>query len=157
MIDHMPRPRLPYLQRETDRHGNVRWYVRTSRQSPRVRIESPYGSPGFMEEYRAALDGQKIIREKGKLRHGIRAAGQVRLAHKHPERRLHDGGRPRENGPLAGTKNERLFPHSKSSEGIWGKNQTKTMMEFRHASPVSPTKKPGNKGFFALFLPHYPH
>ncbi len=64
MIDHMPRPRLPYLQRETDRHGNVRWYIRTSRQSPRVRIESPYGSPGFMEEYRAALDGQKIIREK---------------------------------------------------------------------------------------------
>lgn len=66
----MPRPRLPYLHHEPDRHGNTRWYVRTSRKSPRIRIEAPFGSPGFMAEYRAALDGKRLPRERGRLIHG---------------------------------------------------------------------------------------
>jgi len=55
----MPRPRPPYLQHEIDRHGNSRWYVRI-RPHPRIRIRSPYGSPEFMAEYRAAIAGVEV-------------------------------------------------------------------------------------------------
>lgn len=56
MIGPMPR-RLPYLHREVTRHGRVIWYVRLDR-GPRVRIRGDYGSPDFMEAYRAALAGE---------------------------------------------------------------------------------------------------
>jgi len=52
----VPRPRPPYIQREIDRHGNTRWYVRI-RPNPRIRLIAPYGSPEFMAEYRAAIAG----------------------------------------------------------------------------------------------------
>ncbi len=70
MIDAMPRPRLPYLQRETTRHGLTVWYVRTSRKAPRIRIDGAFGSPDFMEEYLAAIAGKRLKREAGRLRHG---------------------------------------------------------------------------------------
>lgn len=66
----MPRPRLPYLQYEPDRHGNVRWYVRTSRKAPRIKIEGAYGSKQFMEEYHAAIAGKRLVRQRGKIVHG---------------------------------------------------------------------------------------
>jgi len=50
----MPKRRPPYLQREIDRHGNTRWYVRI-RPNPRIRLHGSYGSPEFMAEYRAAI------------------------------------------------------------------------------------------------------
>ena len=54
----MPRPRPPYLQREVDRHGNIKWYVRI-RPNPRIRIHGEYGSPEFMEAYHTAVNGEK--------------------------------------------------------------------------------------------------
>lgn len=66
----MPRPRLPYLQREPNAFGTVRWYVRTARKAPRIRIEAAFGTPAFMEEYHAAIAGKALVRAGGKLRHG---------------------------------------------------------------------------------------
>jgi integrase len=56
MVTDMPKPRPPYLQRLTNRHGNPVWYVH-KRPAPRVLIRAEYGSPGFEAEYNAALVG----------------------------------------------------------------------------------------------------
>lgn len=55
----MPRPRLPYLQRETSRHGRVMWFVRRG-AGPRTRIQGEYGSPEFMRAYQAAVTGEAL-------------------------------------------------------------------------------------------------
>ena len=70
MIEAMPKPRLPYLQRERSRHGKMIWYVRISRKNPRVRLFADYGSPAFMEEYKAALEGRKISKGAHVVRAG---------------------------------------------------------------------------------------
>lgn len=54
MMEAMPRPRLPHLQRERTRHGRWVWYVRV-RRGARVRLKGEYGSPDFMAEYHAAI------------------------------------------------------------------------------------------------------
>jgi integrase len=59
----MPRPRPPYLLRETKR-GKTVWYVRRSKTSPRYRIRSEFGSEAFREEYEAALRGERTGRGK---------------------------------------------------------------------------------------------
>jgi integrase len=53
----MPRPRPPYLWRETTRHGRVVWYVRVWR-GPRIRLKAAYGSPEFWAAYDAAIAGK---------------------------------------------------------------------------------------------------
>ena len=53
----MPRPRPPHLHRETNRHGNVVWYVRVGK-GPRIRIKGIYGTPEFEAAYRAAINGE---------------------------------------------------------------------------------------------------
>jgi hypothetical protein len=45
---------LPYLSRETDRHGNDRIYVR--RNGKRFRLREPEGTPAFAKEYAEAVD-----------------------------------------------------------------------------------------------------
>lgn len=55
MMDAMPRPRLPYLSRETTRHGRPVWYVRLNGKRTRLRAE--YGTAEFDIEYHAALAG----------------------------------------------------------------------------------------------------
>lgn len=55
----MPRPRPPYLNRETTRHGRVVWYVRIG-AGPRIRIHAAFGTPEFMAEYRAAVAGEPL-------------------------------------------------------------------------------------------------
>ena len=52
----MPRQNPPHLSRDTDRHGNVRWYVRMPGK-PKVRIREDYGTPAFWSTYRDALAG----------------------------------------------------------------------------------------------------
>ncbi|RUX60124.1 tyrosine-type recombinase/integrase [Mesorhizobium sp. M7A.F.Ca.CA.002.12.1.1] len=52
----MPKPRLPYLRHEKNRHGNWCWYFRKD-NGPRIRITEPYGSPAFKAAYEAALSG----------------------------------------------------------------------------------------------------
>ena len=53
----MSRPRPPYLQRETTRHGKTVWYVRVG-NGPRVRIKAAFGTPEFHAEYDAAKSGR---------------------------------------------------------------------------------------------------
>jgi integrase len=55
----MPRPRPPYLQRHTNRHGKAVWYVWV-RPNPRVRIRGEYGTPEFTAAYEAALQGKAV-------------------------------------------------------------------------------------------------
>lgn len=55
----MPRPRLPFLHRETTRHGKVIWYVRQGHGS-RTRLKSEYGTRKFAAEYQAAMSGDTI-------------------------------------------------------------------------------------------------
>ena len=56
MMDGMPRPRPPHLQREVTRHGKPTWYVRIGK-GPRVRIRADFGTPEFDTEYQAAITG----------------------------------------------------------------------------------------------------
>jgi len=66
LTDTMPRPRPPYLLRETTRHGVVVWYFRRG-DGPRIRIRGEYGSPEFMAAYQAAVAGQGACApEKGR-------------------------------------------------------------------------------------------
>lgn len=53
----MPRPRPPYLHKETTRHGRTVWYVRI--EGRRTRLRAAYGSPEFAAEYQAAIEGRK--------------------------------------------------------------------------------------------------
>ncbi|GAB1717557.1 MAG: phage integrase [Nitrobacter sp.] len=53
----MPRPNPPRLTKDTDRHGNIRWYVRTL-EGPKVRLREEYGTPAFWQAYRDALAGK---------------------------------------------------------------------------------------------------
>jgi integrase len=56
----MPRPRPPYLQRHTSRHGKPLWYVRIPDDVGRrryIRIKGEYGTPQFVAAYKAAVAG----------------------------------------------------------------------------------------------------
>lgn len=54
----MPRPRKPFIQRETNRHGKTVWYFRRGREK-RIRLPGVFGSPEFTDAYEAALVGRK--------------------------------------------------------------------------------------------------
>lgn len=53
----MPRPRKPYVQRETTRHGKTVWYFRKG-DGPRRRLRGDYESPEWLSDYEAALQGE---------------------------------------------------------------------------------------------------
>lgn len=53
----MPRPRKPYVQKETTRHGKTVWYFRRG-DGPRVRLRGDYESPEWLEDYAAAYQGK---------------------------------------------------------------------------------------------------
>jgi hypothetical protein len=55
----MPRPRPPYLVRQTTRHAKTVWYVRIG-AGPRVRIHAAFGSPEFAAEYQAAVQSLRL-------------------------------------------------------------------------------------------------
>lgn len=59
MIRDVPRPRPPYLQRRTTRHGKTAWYVRVGR-GPLIRIRGEYGSAAFWAQYNAAVTGEHV-------------------------------------------------------------------------------------------------
>lgn len=63
MLD-MPRPRLPHLRAERNRHGNVCFYVRVG-DGKRTRIRAAYGTPKFDEEYHAAIAGKPLTARRG--------------------------------------------------------------------------------------------
>lgn len=61
-----------YLFRDTDRHGNLRIYVRI--KGRKVRIRAPVGSEEFNEAYRAAIaavGNREVIRPASKLSGGV--------------------------------------------------------------------------------------
>jgi hypothetical protein len=62
----MPRPRPPFLQKQTSRHGRVVWYVRRG-SGPRIRINGAYGSTEFLTEYHAAVASLAIAAPKGNI------------------------------------------------------------------------------------------
>jgi hypothetical protein len=62
----MPRPRLPFLQKQVTRHGKVVWYVRRG-AGPRIRIKSAHGSTEFFAEYQAAVAALAVASSKGKV------------------------------------------------------------------------------------------
>jgi integrase len=51
---------LRYTYEDTDRHGNVRIYVR-KRGMTKARLRSKPGTPEFLEEYRSALAGNLLV------------------------------------------------------------------------------------------------
>lgn len=55
----MPRPRPPFLQRETTRHGKVVWYFRRG-DGPRIRMPGAYGSDEFRAAYEAAYADRPV-------------------------------------------------------------------------------------------------
>ena len=74
----MPRPRPPYLQRHTTRHGKAVWYVWV-RPNPRIRIRGEYGTPEFTAAYQAALQGKAVeAPDAGSARwYAVMAAGAL--------------------------------------------------------------------------------
>ena len=65
----MPRRRPIHLHKETTRHGETVFYFRRDKSSKRIRIRGEYGSTEFLDQYRAALNGEAIP-EKGKPTNG---------------------------------------------------------------------------------------
>ena len=60
----MPKTRLPYLNHERTRHGRMIWVVRVGK-GPRTRLRDPYGSPGFMAAYHAAVSSPAVVKARG--------------------------------------------------------------------------------------------
>lgn len=55
----MPRPRRPYVQKETTRHGKTVWYFRRGKEA-RIRLPGTFGSKEFNAAYDAAMAGTPI-------------------------------------------------------------------------------------------------
>jgi integrase len=63
VIDAMPRPRPPHLQRQITQHGKAVWYVRIGK-GPRIRIRAQFGTPEFDAEYQAAITALSAQKKK---------------------------------------------------------------------------------------------
>jgi integrase len=63
VIDAMPRPRPPHLQRQITQHRKAVWYVRIGK-GPRVRIRARFGTPEFDTEYQAAITALSAQKKK---------------------------------------------------------------------------------------------
>jgi len=70
---------LPYLMCDVDRHGNARAYVR-KRGQPKVRLPLPFGSPEFLDAYKAAVAGENLpaLKPKGAPAIASRATDTLR-------------------------------------------------------------------------------
>lgn len=55
----MPKPRPPYVVKDTSRHGKTRWYYRRPGR-PRIRLPDEYDSPEFKAAYDAAVRGKPM-------------------------------------------------------------------------------------------------
>lgn len=55
----MPRPRKPYVQKETSRHGKTVWYFRRGKEK-RIRLPGVFGSKEFNAAYDAAISGAPV-------------------------------------------------------------------------------------------------
>lgn len=69
-MEAMPRPRPPFLHKDTSRHGKVRWYYRPhvgdGQRAKRIRLPDEYGTPEFWAAYKAAAIGEEPETERTK-------------------------------------------------------------------------------------------
>jgi integrase len=63
----------PYLYRDSDRHGRVRWRLRAPGRKT-VTIKGQYGSPEFAANYRSAFEGSPVEPRGLVTKHGSMAA-----------------------------------------------------------------------------------
>ena len=77
MIESMPRPRPPHLQRQVTRHCKTVWYVRVGK-GKRIKLHSEFGSPDFQAEYQGVLwvcptprEGRSERRHLGLVDHSV--------------------------------------------------------------------------------------
>jgi integrase len=75
----MPRPSLPYVEKNKNRHGRLRFYFRKSRDEDRLRLPDAYGSPEFMAAYQACLAGQPLPMLPGQGLAAARKASKGKL------------------------------------------------------------------------------
>jgi integrase len=71
-ITKIARP-FPYLYRDKDRQGAVRWLLRAPGRKA-VTVKGVYGSPEFAANYRAAIEGAPIEQRGIPAKHGTMAA-----------------------------------------------------------------------------------
>ena len=63
------KPAYPYLCRDSDRHGRVRYRLRVPGRKA-VTIKGQFGSADFAENYRAAVEGESVKRDRLAGTHG---------------------------------------------------------------------------------------
>jgi hypothetical protein len=63
------KPAYPYLCRDIDRHGHTRWRLRMPGRKT-VTINGQFGSEEFAANYRAAVEGGSVKRNKFAGKHG---------------------------------------------------------------------------------------
>ncbi len=73
----MPKPNPPYLTRDVDRHGNVRWYVRVPGKR-KIRVHHEYDTPAFWEAYSDARAGRLPADPTGRIEKVAAASGSLR-------------------------------------------------------------------------------
>lgn len=67
---------IPYVVEDTDRHGNVRIYLR--KDGKKTRLRAPFRSPEFFREYQAALKAPAKKRDSKQLVPGTIQKGTMR-------------------------------------------------------------------------------
>jgi integrase len=106
LIGGMPRPRPPFLHKDTSRHGKTRWYVRphigNGERGARIRLPDEYGTPAFWDAYNSALRGEPPKKERAKP-----AAGTLKWLIE----RYRASGSWRELAPLTRKQRENIFLH----------------------------------------------
>lgn len=70
-MESMPRPRRPYLQKETTRHGKTVWYFRRGKEK-RIRLKGAYGSAAFAKAYDEAARGGDTVKQQNVPKHTFR-------------------------------------------------------------------------------------
>lgn len=73
----MAKPNPPFLSRDVDRHGNVRWYVRVPGK-PKVRIRHEYDSPRFWAVYSEVRAGRIPVESSGRVEKLAAVSGSLR-------------------------------------------------------------------------------
>lgn len=92
--------RLKYLVSDVDGNDNVRFYVRKP-GARKIRLRKQFGTPEFLAEYQAAIEG-KTRRHGGSRERRQRPAahGDLRMAQGRTGHALYSGGRKEGSGTI---------------------------------------------------------
>lgn len=69
-MEDMTRTRYQYVQRHVTRHKKVVWYFRIG-SGPRIRMHGEYGSPEFVDQWRALIAGESTEAQPAAPRHTL--------------------------------------------------------------------------------------